>query len=126
MIGVDGLEGLARRLKRLDLAAAERTALEHAAVILQDAVRARLSHTPGEVHAAPWLRSGTLRNSVTHGIYGTDAVVGSNDPVAVDQEYGTRTDPPRPFLAPAATAEAPKLAASLASAVLGQLRTVFK
>lgn len=126
MIRVDGLDGLAKRLTRLDLAGTERSALEHAAVVLQNAVRQRLSYTPGQSHDAPWLHSGTLRDSITHGINETEAVVGSTDPIAADQECGTRTDPPRPFLAPVAAAEAAGLAAGIAAAVIGRLYAVFK
>lgn len=125
MISVDGLQDLADRLAKLDLATTESTALEHAASVLQDAVRRRLSHAPGEPHDAPWLRSGALRNSIGHEVHGTEAVVGSADPVAADQECGTRTDPPRPFLAPAAAAEADELVTKIAAAVRGQLRAAL-
>jgi HK97 gp10 family phage protein len=126
VISVADLDGLAKRLAQLDLAPTERSALGHAAAMLQDAVRQRLSHTPGEMHDAPWLRSGVLRASVTHEADDTEAVVGSADPVAIYQECGTRTDPPRPFLAPAGAAEAPRLAAEIAAAVLGRLQAVFR
>lgn len=125
MIKVDGLRGLTDRLTRLDLVATEHAALEQAATGLQDAVRQRLSHTPGQPHEAPWLRSGTLRGSITHEIDGTEAVVASADPIAADQECGTRTDPPRPFLAPVAAAEANGLVTGIAVAVLGRLRVAL-
>jgi len=125
VIRVEGLQGLTDRLSRLDLAATEHVALEQAATGLQDAVRQRLSHTPGESHDAPWLRSGALRGSVTHEVDGTEALVGSDDPVAVDQECGTRTDPPRPFLAPVAAVEAGGLVAGIAVAVLARLRAAL-
>ncbi|MGH7040772.1 MAG: hypothetical protein ACREFY_01410 [Acetobacteraceae bacterium] len=125
MTRIDGLPGLTRRLARLDLAATEAAALDHAAIMLQDAVCRRLSLTPGESHDAPWLRKGMLRDSVGHVLDGTEAVVGSTDPVAPDQECGTRTNPPRPFLAPAAAAEADTLVADIATAMLGRLRAVL-
>lgn len=125
MIRVEGLQGLIDRLTRLDLVATEHAALEQAATGLQDAVRQRLSRTPGESHGAPWLRSGTLRGSITHAVDGTDAAVGSADPVAADQECGTRTDPPRPFLAPVAAAEADGLVTDIAVAVLSRLRATL-
>ena len=126
MISVADLDGLVKRLAQLDLVPTERSALGHAAAMLQDAVRQRLSDTPGEPHDAPWLRSGALRASITHEADDTEAIVGSADPVAIYQECGTRTDPPRPFLAPAGAAEAPRLATEIGVAVLGRLRAVFK
>ncbi len=125
MIRIEGLQRLTDRLTRLDFAATERAALEQAATGLQDAVRQRLSRTPGESHDAPWLRSGTLRSSITHEVDGEEAAVGSADPVAADQECGTRTDPPRPFLAPVAAAEADGLVTGIAVAVLGRLRAAL-
>jgi len=125
VIRVEGLRRLTDRMTRLDLAAIERAALERAASGLQDAVRQRLSRTPGESHDAPWLRSGTLRDSITHEIDGTEALVGSDDPVAVDQECGTSVDPPRPFLVPVAAVEADGLVTGIAVAVLDGLRVAL-
>lgn len=122
---VDGLQGLADRLARLDLTATEHAALEQAAGVLQDAVRQNLSHRPGDPHDTPWLRSGALRRSITHTLRGTEAVIGSADPVAVDQECGTRTDPPRPFLAPAAATGADGLVTGIAAAVFSRLRAAL-
>ena len=57
----------------------------------------------GQVSATdPLLREGTLRDSISHMVEGRMAVVGSDDPVAIYQETGTSTIPPRPFLAGAA------------------------
>ena len=42
-----------------------------------------------------------LRASIASDVTATAIVVGSTDPAAVFQEEGTRTLPPRPFLAPA-------------------------
>lgn len=51
---------------------------------------------------APLLRTGELRDEITHEVEGMEAVVGSADPVMVYQELGTPTIPPRPVLGPAA------------------------
>lgn len=53
----------------------------------------------------PLLRTGQLRDSIGITIVtpGEEAWIGSNDPVAVYQELGTATIPPRPFLSSAAT-----------------------
>lgn len=122
MIGVSGLQALIDRLRTLDVPALEATALERAAIALQDAVRRRLSHAPGETHDAPWQRTGALRDSVSYATGRAEAIIGSADPVAVDQELGTRTDPPRPFLAPAASEEAPRLAAAIGAEMMDRLR----
>lgn len=50
----------------------------------------------------PLLRSGALRESITHEVHGLDAAVGSTADVMVYQELGTATMPPRPVLGPAA------------------------
>ncbi|HDR2587274.1 TPA: phage virion morphogenesis protein [Enterobacter ludwigii] len=49
----------------------------------------------------PLLRSGELRDSISHRVMGLAAVVGSTDDKAVWQEYGTDRIPPRPFIGPA-------------------------
>ncbi|MDU3302770.1 MAG: hypothetical protein E7E83_15250 [Enterobacter ludwigii] len=49
----------------------------------------------------PLLRSGELRDSISHRVMGLAAVVGSTDDKAVWQEFGTDRIPPRPFIGPA-------------------------
>lgn len=51
---------------------------------------------------APLLRDGHLRDSIEHEVSGLEAVVGSKSDIAVYQEFGTKTIPPRPFIGPAA------------------------
>ncbi len=48
---------------------------------------------------------------------GSSAAVGSNDPAAAPQELGTARLPPRPFLAPTASAHAEAIANHLGAAV---------
>lgn len=59
----------------------------------------------------PLLRTGDLRDSITHTVEGNRVVIGSDDPIALYQELGTHGPgvgpsgyhvPPRPFLATAA------------------------
>jgi phage gpG-like protein len=50
----------------------------------------------------PLLREGYLRDSIGHVVEGHEAAVGSNDDVAVYQELGTKSIPPRSFLGAAA------------------------
>jgi len=93
---------LADALGGLDTATIQRAALERAAAQIEAAALQALSHAPGDDHATPWLRSGALRDSLAHSVEESQAVIGSDSEVAVDQELGTRSVPPRPFLAPAA------------------------
>lgn len=60
--------------------------------------RLALGYTENE----PLLRSGKLRDSITHEVEGLEAAVGSDMLIAVWQELGTWIIPPRPFLGPAA------------------------
>jgi phage gpG-like protein len=62
------------------------------------AERARLGFTPND----PLERTGKLARSIEITIQGHTGYVGTNDPVAEYQEYGTARIPPRPFLGPAA------------------------
>lgn len=50
----------------------------------------------------PLLRSGDLRDSISHHSEPLEAVIGSPDPVLGYQEFGTSKIPPRPVLGPAA------------------------
>lgn len=50
----------------------------------------------------PLLRTGELRNSIRHEVRGHSVAVGSDLDIAIYQEMGTATIPPRPFLRVAA------------------------
>lgn len=60
--------------------------------------RVRLGYTPDD----PLLRSGELRDSISHQVLGLEAAIGSTSDIMVYQEFGTATIPPRPVLGPAA------------------------
>jgi phage gpG-like protein len=126
MIALDGLRALADRLARLDLPAVQHAALEDAAGRLDAAVRQSLSSQPGGEHALPWLRTGALRASIDHRTDADSAVVGSDDPVAVDQELGTLRIPPRPFLATTAAAHAAEIARSVGAAIAEALNGALR
>lgn len=51
---------------------------------------------------APLLRTGEMRDSISHEVSGLEAVIGSPEEKLVWQEFGTKTIPPRPVLGPAA------------------------
>ncbi len=46
----------------------------------------------------PLLRSGAMRDSITHELDGLDAYIGSENPILLWQEFGTLTIPPRSVL----------------------------
>ena len=84
---------------------------------LADAVRANLATPPGGPHEGPWRQTGNLRSSIVASIEALSANIGSNDPAAAPQELGTASLPPRPFLAPAATALAEPIARAIGQAL---------
>jgi phage gpG-like protein len=116
-----GLAAAIERLARLHIGDAARHGLQQAAEQLQASVQETLSRLPGEDHAAPWLRTGSLRGSVSSQIDDATALIGSDDPIAVDQELGTRTIPPRPFLSSTAAAEGERAADTFAAAMFAKL-----
>ena len=85
-------------------------------------VRDRLSAKPGGDHAAPWMQSGALRESV--GVLATDtgAVVGAGGVAAVAQELGTVHVPARPYLAPVAAELGRAVAEVVGEAAVAGLR----
>lgn len=111
------------------LAAAETLALHHAlkkcAVAIEATAISEIGHYQGEVgQFAAWaplaastqaervaagftpndplLRTGALRDSISHQIDTLDAVIGSTSEIMVYQELGTANIPPRAVLGPAA------------------------
>lgn len=76
-------------------------ALERQALRLQATVQASLGGGRGEAHNEPWRQTGALQDSISCNVEGLVANVGTNDPAAAPQEFGTAHVPPRPFLMPA-------------------------
>lgn len=58
----------------------------------------------------PLLRSGKVRDSIGHVAKGHEAVIGSNDDIAVMLELGTSRMPPRSFLGGAGFRKGPEVA----------------
>lgn len=121
--------------------AEERRALTQAARIIEAEAKAEIGHYQGaagpfaawpELAEAtkaervrqgftendPLLRTGEMRDSISHVVGDREAAVGSNDEKAVWQELGTRTIPPRSFLGGAAMRKAPEVARTLGAAPL--------
>lgn len=65
----------------------------------------------------PLLRSGALRDSVTHEVSALEAVIGSADEVMLYQELGTEKIPPRAVLGPALVRNRKKIKKLLGHAV---------
>lgn len=64
----------------------------------------------------PLLRTGELQASIEHHVVsGHEGYIGTNDPVAKYQEYGTDKIPPRPFLGGAVEAKGEEVAACFGS-----------
>ena len=109
-------------LRNADASGTIAAALDRQAEALAGAVREALGTPPGGDHGRPWVQTGALQGSIGHTAEGLQAAVGSNDPAAAPQELGTVHLPPRPFLAPAAAAAAPGIAAMVGAAMAGRLR----
>ncbi|MBV8524322.1 MAG: HK97 gp10 family phage protein [Acetobacteraceae bacterium] len=120
------LRHLADTLNRLDLAAAQHTVLESAGQRLETAIKQSLSNPPSGDHSTPWIKTGKLRDSIARDADNQTLIVGSTDPVAVFQELGTRTIPPRPFLAPAASSLAEDLVQEVRIAISTAVRGATK
>jgi phage gpG-like protein len=112
---IKGLRQAEERLARIHISEPTTLALASAARDLDAKIVEVLSQPPGQDHSVPWLRTGALRASIGHDSDATVAVIGSSSDVAVDQELGTRTVPPRPFLAPTAATAADDIATAIAA-----------
>lgn len=120
---IKGLAELRQRLEQARIAETMARALAAEAELLAETVRQSLSEPPGTGdHDQPWARTGALRDSIAAQAEGLEAVVGSSDPAAAPQEMGTSRIPPRPFLAPAASAHGAEIAERIGGAVAAALR----
>ena len=126
MIRIAGLRDLSDRLARLDMTESQHTALDAAARLLQEALQEALSTPSGGDHTKPWRRTGSLQASMGYRSDSTSATVGSDDPIAINQEFGTPSIPPRPFLAPVAAAHAAELARQVGGSIATAVRDAIK
>jgi hypothetical protein len=112
----------AAALGRVQVVETMGTALDEAGMRLAEAVRAALAEPPGGSHEHPWQQTGALQSSVGYQRTELSGEVGSNDPAAGPQEFGTATVPPRPFLAPVAAALGESIAQQIAAAVTAAIK----
>lgn len=79
----------------------------------------RLGYAPPD---NPLLRTGELRDSISHSVEGNEALIGSTSEIAVFQELGTpgadHPIPPRPFLGLAAFRKGREAVEAIAHAVI--------
>ena len=106
LITIVGLLGASLESKLSDALADEASALANA-------IREELATPVGGPHSHPWLRTGTLHDSVSVSTTASEAVIGSSDPVALYQEQGSDILPPRPTFGPMAALAAPGIAKRL-------------
>ncbi len=114
------LHSLKARLDQ-DFAAVAEAALAVAAKRLADDVRAALSMSPGGPHDHPWCQTGGLRDSIEAKCEGSEAIVASTSKVAIYQEFGTASIPPRPTFAPLASSTGSTVARSVGYAIAKSL-----
>ena len=69
----------------------------------------------------PLLRTGEMRDSITHTVDGNQGCVGSDSEIAFWQELGTRHIPPRSFLVSSAISSEGKIARMAAAATVAAL-----
>jgi phage gpG-like protein len=89
---------------------------------LTEALRDIFNTEPGGPHTHPWLQTGTLRNSIQADITDNEAIIFSDDPVAVLQEHGTPKLPPRPSFGPLAAIAGPGITRRIGEAAIAALR----
>ena len=90
----------AAALADLSIADTLATALATQTQRLAETIRASLATPPGGPHDRPWRQTGTLQASIAISTDALSARIGSTDPAAAPQEFGTIRDPPRPLPRP--------------------------
>ncbi len=96
-------------------------ALQREAAAIAASLVETLATPPGGPHQHPWQQTGTLHDSIETEITATEAIIASTDPVALIQEHGTTTIPPRPSFGPLAALAAPGIAHRIGEAALHAL-----
>ena len=140
-----GIESFMLHLAEVDLAVKvmEHKALEKCAKLIEKDAKEQLGYYQGQVgpfakwddlkeatvkhHESlgvgdtPLMLTGELYASIEHEVHENEAFIGSKSDVAVYQEMGTSTIPPRPFLGPAAFKNKEKIEKIVGSAVVSAM-----
>ena len=97
------------------------TALAEATSKLAAQLQELLNTPPGGPHTHPWRETGVLHDRIEHQSDASEAAVGSTSEIALYQEHGTATVPPRPSFGPLAATEGHPIAQSIGQAVVDAL-----
>lgn len=92
-------------------------ALAESTTKLAAQLRDLLNTPPGGPHTHPWRETGDLHDSIECRSDANEAAVGSTSEIALYQEHGTATVPPRPSFGPLAASEGHPIAQSIGQAV---------
>ncbi len=117
------LSDLVARLAALDIDTIARASLQQQGDKLAEQVRVALSTGPGGSHDHPWRQTGALHDSIGCLADGEDVVIGSASDVALYQEHGTPTVPPRPTFGPIAAEQGEAIAAAIAITITQAIRS---
>ena len=101
------------------------TALAEATTKLAAQLRELLNTPPGGPHIHPWRETGALHDGIEYQSDANEAAVGSISEVALYQEHGTATVPPRPTFGPLAATEGHPIAQSIGQAIAEALTTAI-
>lgn len=118
------LAELIGRLGRLDLDPVQHRALAEAAQSLDEALRDAFAvPEPGAQQTAAMRTE--LRNSITHRVGTSRAMIGSTSMVAMRQEVGGRCAPPRPLIARLGAERGKSIAEATSAAVVDAIRAAL-
>ena len=109
---------LTEALRQLPIQDCLAASLEAQALRLAESVRTNLSLLPGEPHDQPWQQTGALKSSISVTVADLVAQIGTNDPAAAPQEFGTCHVPPRPFMLPVLELEVGAVVDTIGTALL--------
>jgi hypothetical protein len=123
---IRGIRPISAALARLDLRSKEQDLLSQEADALEHEVHRFLSLPGSDLHGSAGREVTALVSSLGHLQQGSHAVIGSTAAAAVARELGTRTDPPRGFLAPVASSRGAEIAESIGAEIAGLLKEALR
>lgn len=123
---IRGIRPITAALARLDLRSKEQDLLSEQADVLEHEVQKFLSQPVRGLDGSARRQVTELVSSMGHSQEESRAVIGSTATAAVAQELGTRINPPRSFMAPAASAQAAEVAESIGAEIAGFLKEALR